>query len=79
MASNYVTQKQLLAHMNIIMKHAPIYYMQAQCFAHVLLYIVNFEIAWLHDYTLEQIDFWCFLIVICDKLGYVLIQVYYKK
>jgi len=25
MASDYVTQKQLLAHMNIIMKHVPVY------------------------------------------------------
>jgi len=24
-ASDYITQKQLLAHMNIIMKHAPVY------------------------------------------------------
>jgi len=47
MASDYITQKQLLAHMNIIMKHTPIYN-RHDALAHVLLYIISFEIARLH-------------------------------
>jgi len=44
MAFGYITQKQLLAHVNIIMKHAPIDN-RHDVFARVLLYIVSFEIA----------------------------------
>jgi len=41
-ASDYVTQKQLLAHMNIIMKHASIYN-RHNVSACAFLYIVSFE------------------------------------
>jgi len=36
MASDYITQKQLLAHVNIIMKHTPI---TGMMFSHMLLFI----------------------------------------
>jgi len=53
-ASDYVTRKQLLAHVDIIMKHAPIYNRHdvSACTS-------------LHRQP--QIDFGCFSIVICDN------------
>jgi len=59
-ASDCVSQKQLLTHVNIIMKHTPIYN-RYDIFMHVLLYIVSFEIARLHAWTNR------FSIVICDN------------
>ena len=59
-ASDYVTRKQLLAHMNINMKHAPIYNRHDVCF-------FTSSASKQHDYTLEQIDFGCFSIVIFDN------------
>jgi len=47
MASDCVAQKQLITHVNIIMKHAPIYN-RHDVFVCVLLYIVSLEIARLH-------------------------------
>jgi len=46
-ASGYIAQKQLLVHVDIIMKHVPIYNRHS-IFARVLLYIISFEIAKLH-------------------------------
>jgi len=62
-ASDYVTRKQLLAHVNIIMKHAPIY--NKQMFSCVCFFTSSALKQ--HDYTLEQVDFGCFWIVICDN------------
>jgi len=44
MASDCITQKQLLTHVNIIMKHAPLYN-RHNVFARMLLYIISFELA----------------------------------
>jgi len=51
-ASDYVKQKQVLARVNIIMKHAPIY---------------NRDDSLDHQLRNEQINFECFLIVIFDN------------
>jgi len=60
MASDCVTQKQLLTYVNIIMKHAHIYN-RHNVFICVLLYIVSFELA-------RLIEFGCFFsIVICNN------------
>jgi len=63
MASDCVTQKQLLTHVNIIMKHTPIY-KRHDVFARVLLYTVSPEITRLHTWTNR---FRMFSIVICDN------------
>jgi len=57
-ASDYITQKQLFTHVNIIMKHTPIYN-RHDVFVCVLLYIVSFEIARLHALT-YRFRFWMF-------------------
>jgi len=64
MASDCITQKQLLTHVNIIMKHAPIYN-RHDVFAHVLLYTLSFKIKCLNKY----VDFRCYWIVICDNIA----------
>jgi len=63
MASNCVMQNQLLAHMNIIMKHTPIYN-RHDVFMRVLLYIVSFKIARLHAWANR---FRMFRFRICDN------------
>jgi len=55
--ADYATQKQLLAHVKIIMKHNTPIYNRLDVFARVLLYIVSFEIARLHTWTNR---FWMF-------------------
>jgi len=58
-ASDCVTQKQLLIHVNIIIKHSPIYNRHDVFALHRQLQ--NSKI------TFEQIDFGCFSIVICNN------------